>query len=254
MPECRPTLIATGLVCYRDFVDCEIGEVVAQTGTSITRRLALVHSPDPLRAYLKQYRYIGSRWRHRFRRHKGAVEARNYQLMRERARVPVPDVIAIGRRCAGVRLLDAFILTREIGGASNLEDWWSMRLAAQGVPVALRRELIGEVLELVVRMHRVGFFHVDLQWRNLLIRESPDGPRLFVLDSSRGGLRRSPWMRWHARMRDLSSLEKTARRFLSRADRFRFVCDYLRETGCRESPRRLITRILADRRRKDAVG
>lgn len=253
-PEWHATLVASGLEGYSDFLECATGEVVARTGTSETRRVVLERGPRPLHAYLKQYRYAGARWRHRFRRHKGEIEARNYRLMRERAQVPVPDVVAIGSRRAGLRLLDAFILTQEIERTSSLEAWWTRRFPTPGVPHPLRRELENEVLELVVRMHRVHFYHVDLQWRNLLIRETPNGPRLYVLDSSRGGLRRLPWIRWHARMRDLSSLEKTARRFLSRADRVRFVHDYVRRTGCRESPRKLITRILADRRRKDTVS
>ncbi len=247
-------LEAGGLASYDDFLACSAGEMVAQTGTSQTRRIVLHQGTRTLYAYLKQYRYLGPRWRHRFRRHKGAIEARNYELMRELARIPVPEVIAIGSRSSGLRLRDAFILTREVEGTSSLESWWSDRLKIGDVSQALRREILGEVLDLVVRMHCANFYHVDLQWRNLLIRDSIDKPRLFVLDSSRGGLRHLPWIRWHARMRDLSSLDKSARRFLSRADRARFVHEYVRATGCRESPRRLITRILADRRRKEAGG
>jgi tRNA A-37 threonylcarbamoyl transferase component Bud32 len=254
MPDWRSRLDSAGLRHYGDFLECSAGEIVATTGTSQTRRIVLAHGDSSQVAFLKQYRYSGARWRHRFRRHKGEVEARNYRLMRDLAGVPVPDVVAVGSRRAGLRLLDAFILTRGIVAASPLDDWWTVRTSREGVPPGLRRAIIGEVLDLVVRMHRVGFYHVDLQWRNILIRETSDGPRLFVLDSSRGGLRRTPWMRWHARMRDLSSLEKTARNFLSRTERVRFVHAYLRATRCRETPRKLITRILADRRRKDSGG
>jgi len=253
-PDWAERLDAAGLRRYTDFLDCSAGEIVATTGTSRTRRIELAHANHSYTVFLKQYRYAGARWRHRFRRHKGAVEARNYRLMRDRAGIPVPEVIAHGCRRAGLRLLDAFILTRGIDAAVPLESWWANRGSRHGVPAALRREIIREALDLVARMHRAGFYHVDLQWRNLLIQQSAVGPRLFVLDSSRGGLRRLPWMRWHARMRDLSSLEKTARNFLSRTERARFVHDYLRATNCRESPKRLITRILADRRRKDSNG
>lgn len=248
----RSQFAAWGFRAYEDFAEYGGGVVVAATGTSRTRRLELPHAGGIETFYLKQYAYAGRGLRHRLHLHKGAIEARNYRLMRDAAGVGVPEVVAIGSRRAGLRLVDAFILTRAIDAARPLDEWWRGHAAAGGVSAEMQREIAEQLLGIVAPMHRAHFYHVDLQWRNILIRGPAGGVELFVLDSSRGGQRWLPWMRWHFRMRDLSSLEKSAREFVSRSQRMRFVREYVRRTACPESPRRLIERIIADRARKDA--
>lgn len=248
----RSRLQAWGLSTYNDFADCTRGVVVASTATSQTRRLDLPANPGTATFYLKQYTYTGRGLRHRLNCHKGSIEARNYRLMRDEAGIAVPEVVAIGSQRSRFRLVTAFILTRAIDDARPLDEWWRQQSATGGVPAALQREIAAQLLDVTAKMHRVHFYHVDLQWRNILIRGPAGGVRLFVLDSSRGGRRWLPWMRWHFRMRDLSSLEKSAREFVPRTRRMRFVHEYTRQTACPERPRRLIERIIADRAQKDA--
>lgn len=248
----RSQLEAGGLRTYEDFAACGRGVIVASTGTSRTRRLELPVAGGMETFYLKQYAYAGRGLRHRLHTHKGAIEARNYRLMRDAAGVGVPEVVAIGSRRAGLRLVDAFILTRAIDEARPLDEWWREQAASGGVSAGLQREIAEQLLGIVATMHQAHFYHVDLQWRNILIRGPAGGVELFVLDSSRGGRRWLPWMRWHFCMRDLSSLEKSAREFVSRAARVRFLREYVRRAACPEQPRRLIERIITDRARKDA--
>ncbi len=250
-PGLANLLPAEGFRNYADFAGCERGEVVARSGTTVTRRLRM-EGPGGGEFYLKQYRYAGPRWRHRFRRSKDAIEARNYALLRDRCGVCVPQVVAHGSRRAGWRLLDAFILTRGVCGAVPLERWWREQSADAGRAAAALRT-IERWAEVIARMHRAGVFHVDLQWRNLLVRPGAPAAELFVLDSARGGRRRSPWMRNHATVRDLSGLEKSARRYLTRTQRLRWLRAYLRARGrSAEHVAPLARTIARDRARKDA--
>lgn len=261
-PQYGPMLARLGLRSYSDFADCDVGSVVSKSGSTLTRRIEV---PDAdaaatdgmctqrggITLYLKQYRHDGPRSRHRFRQAKCGVEVRNYRLLRERCCVNVPEVVAYGARRRGWRLVDAFILTRGIDDAVPLDAWWAQRYRAGSVPNGVIREILDRGRAMVARMHRAGFFHIDLQWRNVLIREAAEGVELFVLDSSRGGMRYSPWMTRHARLRDLSSLEKSAREHLSLRHRMRWLRSYLADVPCRGSSRDWARRIAEDRVRKD---
>jgi hypothetical protein len=243
----KPLMRACGFRKYRHFAECADGDLVSRSGTSQTRRLVLGDGARRETVYLKVYRYQGDRWRHRFRRHKGAVEARNYRFLRRRCGVRVPDVLAYGGRRAWLWLRDAFILTRAIDDAAPLE-------ARLHDPPPMRRRLMREVARAVARMHAAHFYHADLQWRNILVRPgSPSTPSpskaegdqggslkgggegegtgagddIFVLDSSRGGRRYTTPARRHGQVRDLSSLDKLGRVHLSRADRMRWLKWYL---------------------------
>ncbi|MFO0972233.1 MAG: lipopolysaccharide kinase InaA family protein [Phycisphaerae bacterium] len=247
-------LAAAGLASCADFIAGRRGTPVARTRTSQTQRVEIEVNGRREACYLKQFDYAERATRHRLLPHKGAIEARNYRLLRSRVGAAVPDVIAHGSRRRFGRLVHGFILTRGVPDAEPLERWWP-RHAAGGTAAGER--LLAELASLVARMHAAGFYHVDLQWRNILVRDMLGGPTPVVLDSSRGGRRFLPWMRWHFRMRDLSSLDKSARTFLTRPQRFRWLRRYVAAcddaTDARGAARRLARRVLADRRRKDGV-
>lgn len=312
-PSARPLLDAAGLQHYHDYIRCLVGRVVGHSGTTLTRRLELGDDSRRETVYLKRYQYVASRWRHRFRPHKAWIEHRNYRLLKERCGINVPDVLAFGARRRGLRLLDAFLLTRAVEGATPLDEFLlgpaarrdsdmgaapdlrsvnpqfqnpfpssphinaprkskrpdSSSAAAAAVtlgeplsrldapraalrplrPAALShadgRALLHALAGAVARMHAAGFFHWDLQWRNILVRRSSGDFDIFLIDSSRGGLRRTPIGRAHGRIRDLFCLDKLARRHLSRTTRLRFLRAYLGPDAARNPTRRLIRRLLA---------
>lgn len=250
----RPVLDAAGLRSYEDFLHRDDGEVVGSSGTTVTRRISLGSESDGGEFYLKAYLYRGGRWRHRWRMDKGAVEARNYLYMRERCGIAVPDVVAYGSRRRGFRLLDAFILTRSVSGGTTLDRLFESRWPRADLLVRepLRGSLLREVAGVVTRMHRAGFYHVDLQWRNLLVcDEALESPSVYVLDSPRGGPRSWPPHRAHGRIRDLSSLYKEARMRLSRSEQLRWLLWYAEETRLTDDLRLMIWTILQDRGTKD---
>ena len=251
-------LAASRLRAYSDFVDCPLGETVATSSTTQTRKLALPACDGVLECFLKVYRYAGRSWRHRFRRDKAAVEVENYETMRHRCGIAVPDVLAHGSRRAGLRLLDAFLLTRAVRDASPLSA-----LAATAWPNPnrlasdqLRDDLLERTADLVGQMHGRGFYHVDLQWRNLLIAQRRTAaPRIIVLDAPRGGVRLWRPRRLHGQLRDLSSLYKEARIRLRRTEQMRWLHRYASVSAALGAPdtevRRLARAVVYDRRLKD---
>jgi tRNA A-37 threonylcarbamoyl transferase component Bud32 len=253
----RPLLAASGLRAYADFVNCDMGDVVGQSGTTLTRRIELRADGACVAIFLKRYQYQGDRWRHRFRRHKGRVEADNLALMRG-CGVPTPDVVAYGGRRRGMRLLDAFLITRGVPGAATLAALvegdslpeWAALIRDQGGHGPPYMALTRRMAELLAGMHARHVYHHDLQWRNVLVAPRGDGFELYFIDSSRGGLRRTPPGRRHGRVRDLASLDKLAAVHLSRADRLRFVRLYLGAKRLGAAGRELVESVRAYVERK----
>jgi len=253
-PAAADLLRAVGLLQYHDFVSDTVGRMVHETGTTRTRRITLPTDGSQADLYLKVHRYAGGHRRSAWRRDKAAIEARNYAYLGARCRVDVPDVIAHGRRTRAGWLVDSFILTRAVPGAEPLD-----RFAAKTWPdprakglVDLRRSLLEQSARMISRMHAAGFYHVDLQWRNLLVARVPGAaPRFYVIDSTRGGPRRLAVFRRHGQLRDLSSLAKEAARRLSRCEQVRWLRSYLGTPRLGDAGRRMIEAIVRDRHSKD---
>lgn len=249
----KPILAAQGLRHYEDFVAIGPGELIHRSRTAETRRLTL-DAGDTLTVFLKVYRYAGRHRRSRLRQDTAEREANNYAVLREDCGVDVPDVIAHGSRRRGLRLLDAFILTRGVPDAVPLDAFaarrWPDPTAVGDDP--LRRFLLAETADMVARMHAIGFYHIDLQWRNLLIAAATAAlPRIVVIDSARGAMRRWSLHRAHGRIRDLSSLHKEARARLSTREQLRWLRRYLGVRRFRPEHRALIHTIRHDRGIKD---
>lgn len=242
-------LRSAGLCAYEDFVRCQDSELVHESNTTTTRRLELPATQRDGRCYLKVYRYADKALPLRLTRSKPLREARNYASLREKCRIDVPDVIAVGSRRRGGILQDGFILTRGIFNAGTLDSF--VDLHGDDRP-ALRCHLITATAGIVARMHAAHFYHIDLQWRNLLVSDDgTDRPRVFVLDCVRGGRRIHPLMRAHGRLRDLSSLHKDARVRLSRTEQVRWLRRYLGVRKLSEIHRAMIRSIVQDRELKD---
>ena len=120
--------------------------------------------------------------------------------------------------------------------------------SAGGVPAALRACVAADI----ARMHGGDFYHIDLQWRNILVTDRGGAYTLHFLDSTRGGLRGSALFRAHGRARDLSSLYKEGRRWLTPVELLRWLRQYLgRPIGATD--RAMIRTIIRDRAVKDSM-
>ena len=238
------TIARLGIDSYHACLDARAGVVVSESWTRQTRRIEVAAGPDRGEFYLKVFRFEGPRWRHRFRRDAATVEARNYALLREVCGLPTADVIAYGARRSRLRLLDAVLITRGIERTAPLD-------AFQPAPDE-RRTLAALTAAAVARMHAHRFFHSDLEWRNILVRRGPAGIEAYIIDSSRGDRRRCWLLRRHGRIRDLASLDRLARRRLTRTQRLRWLLAYLDSRRLDGAQRRLVWSVLRYSRRKFA--
>ena len=249
------TLQADGFRDYEDFIDARTDQPVWERSTTKTFRLT-TRDPEDGRTtglYLKKYSYPRQRWQTLFRPDKPAVERRNYEFLRRNMGDVVPIVVATGRRRRWMMLRDAFILTVELPDCVQLDTYAQTHW--EGTPPEAERvrqdRLIETTADLIRRMHDVDFYHIDLQWRNILVRfeGESEGARAFLIDAPRGG-RRLLWARRrHGQLRDLSSLDKLARFYLTRTQRLRWFTRYTKRRRISPSDRRLIRAILADRAR-----
>lgn len=240
---------------YEDFIRYQTDDLVWQRLSTQTYRLDVAESngQPTTTFYLKKYVYRRRRWRFLLRRDKPAVEYRNYEFLRRWVGPCVPDVVATGRRRKWLMLHDAFILTLGLPNTAQLDEYarrhWKDNISRDE---RIRQEaLIRNTADLVRRMHAVHFFHIDLQWRNILIRTGtvPSNPEVFLIDAPRGGPRYLRLRREHGRLRDLSNLDKLARAYLSRTQRLRWYVGYAGHRRLNREDRRLITAVLADRTR-----
>lgn len=246
----RRMLDENGVRGYGDFLAlADGGEQVASSRSGRTHRVRIGGGTDAIEGFLKIHDY--SCWRRfRCRRDKGAAEAANYAVLRDVCGVNVPDVIARGWRKRGLRYVDGFILTRAIEGAHSLAS-----IAAE-TGGAIDDAVMRGLADVVRRMHAASFFHIDLQWRNILVvgsgRDSADARAghdvtIFLLDSPRGGLQATAVGRAHGRIRDLSSLHKDARRWLGNRVQLWWLKVYLGRARLTPVDRAMIRTILRDR-------
>jgi|GEM_PF-1474110 len=116
----------------------------------------------------------------------------------------------------------------------------------------LRRYLLTHTADIVARMHRADFFHIDLQWRNILVADDgSDRPGIFLIDSARGSRRQWKILQAHGRLRDLSSLSKEARSQLTPREHVLWLRRYFGVARLTQEHHAMIRTIQDDRRSKD---
>lgn len=255
-PHDRAILQAHGLTRYEQLLAPRPESLVWRRRTTQTYRLDLT-GPDQAGEhtyYLKHYVYGERGWRFFLRRDKPGTEARNYAMLRRYVGDVVPRVVATGRRRRFGMLRDAFILTRGIPQAVQLDEYakdnWSGGALTMD-EAERQRAILDATADLIRRMHEASLFHIDLQWRNILVRigPRPSDVDVYLIDLPRGGRWRLPPKRRHGRFRDLSSLDKLGRVYLSRSQRLRWFKAYTGRRTLNVSDRRLIRDVQADRLR-----
>ncbi len=203
--------------------------------------------------FYKQYEHSPAAWEFVGRCSKARCELENYEIF-SRLGIPCAEWVACGEsRDRLGRLCRAVIVTRTIPDALSLVDFVERQCPnvtaepSRSLRSSLRRQLAG----LTEKIHAAGFYHHDLVWRNILVTwQPPADPRLWWIDCPRGKFRRwTPWRRRH-RLKDLASLDKSAAKFCTRAERISFVREYLGLQRLDEAAKRLIRDALDYRKRR----
>jgi hypothetical protein len=201
-PGAGDVLAALGWTGVEEIFAHEAGTTVAQSRTSDTLRVALAGGDE---VYLKRYRYDRLLLRYLFRPNRALREWRSLHRLRELG-LGAPTPLAWGEERTWRRLRRCCLITRGIPGGVNLEEHLQQR-SRPDWPVLLR------LAEDAARMHELGYTHLDLFLRNVIVR--PGCEELGYLDAARGGR----WRGRRAQLLDLASVDLDLCELLSRPRR-----------------------------------
>lgn len=216
MPDFVGSPIARRLACLDAAFQAD-GERITRDKISEVLRIDC----DGTRYYLK--RYIGRGFQLRRILWVTRAEAEWRNLLRFSGwGVPTADVAAFGqRRRFGVFMRGAMI-TREIPHTVDL--LWLARQRPEILRAPDHFAGICRQLAVIVRtLHANRFTHNDLHWRNVLYR--PSSGEVFLIDCPNGHCWPHPILAYRI-IKDLASLDKAARQYLTRTERLRFLLAY----------------------------
>ena len=179
--------------------------------------------------YVKHYKVPSWRemLRQWFRRGKGRNEAKRAGRLRAIG-VATIEPIALGEQRRGKFLFENYLITPEVPGTRPLDVFLESVLPSLPEPRrgAIRRGLARNVAELTARLHDAGFVHQDFHPGNLLVRVGPgDAISTAIIDLD--ALRRKRRVDWRAAASNLALLNHYFWLRADRADRRRFLRDYL---------------------------
>ena len=194
--------------------------------TVLQRRLE-APGAEPLDVYVKVYTYTKHRWRKLLRVGRVGVERRGLAQFHALG-LDCPEVVAWGSdRSRSGRLRRECLVTRTVPATQPLEQWV---VEHRGTPEGHRaRHLLAARLAAEVRrLHDAGYFHRDLRWRNLMVRQGPGGEAIPVWHDSPRGLRcRIPLLKPCFRLRELARMDRAARARCTLRERAEFLRRYL---------------------------
>ncbi len=203
-------------------------------------RLTPPGSPG-IAAHYKQYTFLQPSWRYWLRPSKALREYRNYGVF-ERLGIACAERIACGEERDWLgRLRHAFLLTRTLHGVRSLTD--SLRDACSGRdPSAgrvFRALVLGQVANMLSRLHQARFYHGDIHWRNVLVQATGSNPpKVWWIDCPRGQFDWTP-LGARRRVKDLAQLLAGSAQLCSNTERLRFLKQYLGVRKLRPRDKRL---------------
>ena len=176
--------------------------------------------------YVKTFKGSGNWLRYWLGSSRYQRELRNLQYFSQLG-LSTPNLIAYGHESRLGLWKNAVLVTLEVRGAADLEQWLrSGKMYCEGVTAA--RKVLRKLALAVRTLHADSFYHKDLKTRNILLRRNAPAatgatgatgtePELFFFDCP-SGHRSLPFMRWRGRVRDLAHLEEGLRGHLRKVD------------------------------------
>ncbi len=167
--------------------------------------------------------------------------------------IPTARVVAHGLEHHLGRFVRGALVTEEIPNTTDLANLAKFR-DPRISQASWVNERIGQVARIARQMHRHGFAHNDLHWRNPLFRE--DNNYVYLIDCP-SGMHWPAWLLHYRVVKDLASLDKSARLVLSRTQRLRFLLAYLETDRLTPQSKRLalaVERALGRRALRKRLG
>ena len=162
----------------------------------------------------------------------------------------VPRPVALGWDGSGLTERRSFVMIEQLPHADALERLLADKPHTQTDYALLRdrHELIGQLAQLVRKLHQTGFYHRDLYLAHIfLARPSTGCEQLCLIDLQRVFRPRLCRHRW--RVKDLAQLYYSARQFFSNTDALRFLRQYCASERLTAREKRLARAIVRKTRR-----
>jgi hypothetical protein len=220
-------------------------------------RVPLETSETKIGVYIKRYNAFS--WRYRIQSyfsHSGASRAlRGAAILWEAQIKTAKPLAAVEVRHWGM-LNKSFYLSEEITAAKTADAYWRENLkTARGVTgFHARRRFLTDLSRLFRRLHGERIYHNDLKDFNILVREDESGnEEFFVLDLE--GVRRCCYLSMRRRIKNLTQLNRTLGRFLSRTEKLCFLKSYLQNGRLsRDMQARWVKNILIGSQKADRLS
>jgi hypothetical protein len=191
------------------------------------------------RYYVKQYWGAGKGLRRWLGRPRVKAEWQNLRLFAQWG-IPTAPVVAWGLERRNGCFSRGALITAELAGTEDLAA-----LARNHDPRLQQRHWLDKVsrqlAEATRQMHRHGFAHNDLKWRNLLVDQAGN---LYLIDCPTGSFWWGPLLDYRI-IKDLACLDKVAKYHLSRTCRLRFYLQYCGRQRLSVNDKQRLRKILA---------
>lgn len=151
------------------------------------------------------------------------VELRNIRWFTSQ-QIACGQLVAHGIETKNFRTQRGVLITANVSNSKDLQETAETR---DGIFTDRhwRISVINQLAEITQRLHSQNFCHNDFQWRNILVTQDLQSPRIFLIDCPFG--RKFTWpILNYRKIKDLGSLDEQARKHLSRTDRLRFYKRY----------------------------
>ena len=192
------------------------------------------------RYYVKCYTRSGKYLRRFIGRSRLRAEYENLQFFAA-CGIPTAPIVAFAEERKFGLFKRGYLITDEIQHTRDLAE-----MAAANDPRLHNRHWVRCVSKQIAchmaTLHRHGFIHNDLKWRNILIQETTE-PRVYFIDCP-VGRRRFGILRKRGIMKDIACLDKLACKHLSRTDRLCFYKEYTGRQRLDRQDKALIKRVV----------
>lgn len=187
--------------------------------------------------YVKRYRRAKG-WRAYLPRPRIQAEWQNLQRFAD-WRIPTAQIVARGLQRRQGAFVRGAMITRDIPNTTDLAELAHMRSPLLRDPLWVRG-VSQQVAEFTRTMHRHGFVHNDLKWRNILV---DDRANAYLIDCPAGGFWWGPFLQYRI-IKDLACLDKVGKYQLSRTQRLRFYLQYCQRDRLTQADKQRLAKIV----------
>jgi len=163
-------------------------------------------------------------------------------LLRKGFHTPAP--VAVLERRGWRHTGTSYYIAEELKGSSTLQELWRAHFASQPAKrrLLLGRAAVGDLAQLLHRLHRMGIYHRDLKSSNILVRDWDSERRaFFIVDLDRVQKRRRIPV-----SKTLKNLLQVRNSTWSRRERIRFFSSYAELSGMtRPEGKRFVRKLLS---------